>query len=422
MKSVKEIIRLVESWLSSDIYRIDSVVGWRGKAYRVVSIVAISIKRFVNDRVVDRAASLTYNTILAAVPILALFIAIGRGFGVQEALNNFVTKLFSDHQDVADTVMGFVDRYLAYTQQGTFLGVGIFVLLWAVIGILRKAESQFNIVWNVKRDRSIVNQITMYITIFIIVPIAIVIINSMVIVMGETLAKWLGFLMYGIMFTLIYFIVPNTNVKFKPALLSGLITGILFKALIQLYLFGQIWLSRYNAVYGGFAAIPLLLFELHLLWLVVLYGSELCYTLQNINTFYYKSDVDNISRRYKDFVIVVVLRMFIKAFENGEGPVSENDIAKSMQLPIRLVDKSVMKLEKVGILTPTLADKHSQKWQIGIPTEKLTLGFLYDKLNNSGSEEFGLKDRDEFKEAWKSLNEAYQQIKDKADSMKISDL
>lgn len=422
MKLIKGAIRIVKSWLSTDIYRLDAVAGWKGRIYKGLSIVAISIKRFINDRVVDRAASLTYNTILAAVPILALFIAIGRGFGVQDALNDFVAKLFSDYQDIADTVMGFVDSYLEYTQQGTFLGVGILVLLWAVIGILRKAESQFNIVWNVKRDRSIVNQITMYITIFIIVPISIVIISSMAIMLDETLSKWLSVLTYGVLFTMIYYIVPNTKVDFKSALVSGLVTGIMFKVLIQLYLTGQIWLSRYNAVYGGFAAIPLLLFELHLLWLVVMYGAELCYTMQHINSFYYKSDIDNISRRYKDFVIIVVLKRFITAFENGEGPMSESDLAEMMQIPVRLVSKSIKALEDVGILTPTATEDNSQKWQLGMVSEKLTLGFLYDKLNNSGSEKLGLKDREEFKEVWKTLNEAYSLIKDKADNMKISDL
>ena len=98
-----------------------------------------------------KASALTYYTMLAIVPIFALFLAIGKGFGFAETIEGFVNKLIGDNPEITNIVMGFVNNYLDQTQGGLFVGFGIGLLLWAVLNMFRQIEANFNDIWNVKK-------------------------------------------------------------------------------------------------------------------------------------------------------------------------------------------------------------------------------------------------------------------------------
>jgi membrane protein len=192
-----------------------------------------------------------------------------------------------------------------------------------------------------------------------------------------------------VIFTVLYFAVPNTKVKFANALVAGLIAGSLFQLFQLLYINGQVYLSRYNVVYGSFAAIPLLLLWLRISCLIVLLGAEISYAAQNIRTFEYEDKAKKISYKYNSFLTAFILHCIIKRFENQEEPLSAYQIAKENVLPIYLTHSILGKLVDSRIIIEVFNESDRNKtYQPAIDINHITLGWLFDKLNNFGDSDF----------------------------------
>lgn len=431
-------------FLMHDIFRVteNELSKTKRLSIRLLKKVILSIRGFVDDNLTVKASALTYYTVMAIVPVFALILAIGRGFGFQEYIENFVMTLFSGNQEFVPIVMGFVNNYLEFTQGGVFVGIGILLLLWAVVSMFRQIEFNFNRIWNVKKNRSIVRQFTTYITILIVVPLLIVVssglsvkvdeyvdliarssVGSFLIPIYQFLIKLAPFVLYWVLFTLIFIIIPNTKVKISNALLAGITTGTAFLVIQLLYINGQISLSKYNAVYGSFAAIPLLLFWLQLSWLIVLYGAELCYVSQNLENFSFEHDTENISRRYRDYLMVVVLRIVIDRFCKSLPPISANEISTQYNIPIRLVHDHLKFLVEVNLLSEIYVDLHAERrYQPALDVNQITLQLVFEKINRFGSEKFKVTENESFKHIWDNLMEMQQTMSEKSSKILIKDL
>ena len=187
-----------------------------------------------------------------------------------------ITENLSEQKEILDTVLQFVDHYLGNINGGYITGIGFIILIWSVMQMLGNIESSFNKIWCVKKSRMLTRKFTDYISLLIIVPVFIIIASSVNVAQVESVSKSIPFLSYlhpvlkglvqilsftliWFVFTLIYIVIPNTNVKFKPALIAGIIAGTMFQILQWAYVNFQSYLSGYGAVYGTFAAIPLFL-------------------------------------------------------------------------------------------------------------------------------------------------------------------
>ena len=104
--------------------------------------------------------SLTYSTVLAIVPAIALLVAIGRGFGLQDYLQEELYNFFPSQHKAISTALSFVDSYLTEASQGIFVGIGILFLLWTVISLLSYIEDAFNTIMDIRRQRSFYQKIT----------------------------------------------------------------------------------------------------------------------------------------------------------------------------------------------------------------------------------------------------------------------
>jgi membrane protein len=338
--------------------------------------------------------------------------------------------------------LGFINNYLEYTQGGLFVGFGIAILLWAVINTFRQIEANFNAIWNVNKNRSIVRQFTTYMTMLIVVPFLIVIssgltakvdeyvsliadssLGSFLVVVYQFLVKLAPFVIYWLLFTLVYVIIPNTKVKITDAMLAGVVTGTAFLAIQFVYVNGQVSLSQYNAVYGSFAAIPLLLFWLQLSWTIILYGAELCYVSQNLINFSFESDTKNISRRYKDYTLFIVLKIIISRFCQGQKPISANQIALEYNIPIRLVHDHIKLLVDTEIISEIYIEQNAERfYQPAIDVNLITVHFVFDKINRFGSENFKITDNENFSDIWQKLQALQQTINDESSKILIRDL
>ncbi|MHB9140668.1 MAG: YihY/virulence factor BrkB family protein, partial [Paludibacter sp.] len=339
------------------------------------------------------------------IPLFALIIAIGKGFGVKGLIENTLKGTFLGQANMIPTVMGFVDRYLETTQGGIFIGVGIAILFWSVMNFFMQVESAFNGIWQVKKSRSPFRQFTIYFSTILIVPLFIVFSSGFSIFVSKALSqtfiyqvlspilrfgvKFLPYIINWLVFTIMYMVIPNTRVRFYNALIAGVIAGSAFQAFQMLYINGQVYLSRYNIVYGSFAAVPLLLLWLQISCLIVLLGAEISYASQNIQNFEFEADTKNISTRYKNFLTLFITYIIVKQLEERKPPLSSEEIALSQRLPIWLVNQILTRLVEVTVLIEVYnEDLRAKNYMPAVDINQLSVRMLFNKLDTFGSELF----------------------------------
>ena len=400
--------------------------------YRLAKTIILAIRGFIKDRLNIRASALTYSIVFAIIPLLALIIAIGKGLGVEKMIEDSLNQSFVAQSDIAPTIMQFVQRYLATTQGGLFIGIGLVILLWSVLNLFMQVENAFNTIWQVRKPRNAMNMFTTYFSTVLVIPIIIVFTSGLSIFVSSAVSqtyvyqvlspvlrffvKLIPYALNCIIFTVMYKAVPNTRVQFKHALVAGIIAGFAFQAFQMLYINGQVYLSRYNVVYGSFAAIPLLLLWLQISCLIVLLGAEISYVSQNLQYFEYELDSIKISPRYKKVLTLFITYVIVKQLENKQSPLSAEEISRHYKIPIRLVQQIIQSLIDISVLVEIANEQSKSKEKHFIPAvdiNQLTVKLVTDRLNEFGAEDFLKNKNKQLDQFWvkvREINPAYENL------------
>ena len=266
---------------------------------RIYHKLYLTIRFFTEKRVMTQASALTYSTLLAIVPMLAVVFAIARGFGYNKYIEMWFRELLASQPQVADAIVSFVNSYLIHTKSGIFLGVGLIFMLYTVLMLVNNVEETFNQIWQVNNSRPILRSFANYLAMFFLFPIIIVISTGLSLFM-ETVAdrmddivilepivhklfSFFPFMLMSLLFIFLYVYMPNTKVRFSCAIIPGILAGIAMHLLQIAYIHSQIWVTGYNAIYGSFAALPLFMLWVQISWAICLFGAQLTYTNQNLN-------------------------------------------------------------------------------------------------------------------------------------------
>ncbi|MBD5282714.1 MAG: YihY/virulence factor BrkB family protein [Bacteroides sp.] len=384
---------------------------------RAVKTVNLTVKSFLSTDLQSTACALTYRLILALVPALALIFAIGRGFGFQNLLESQLFNYFPSQRQALETGIKFVDSYLAQASEGIFVGVGIVVLLWTLISLIGAVEDAFNQIWGVKHGRTIWRKITDYTAIFLILPVLMVCGSGLTAFMSSSVENYLPFmtpvvsvaldlasvLLIWFFFTGVYMLIPNTKVKFKNAFPAGIMAGIAFQVLQWLFVSGQIYVSKYNAIYGGFAFLPLLLIWLQLVWLFTLSGALICYAAQSVTDYALESDVFGISFNYRTRIGLGILAVVNRRYQEGLKPLTAVDMQKTFTIPLRLISLLLQEMEDLKLVCRVLPTSNPEliAYQPAKDLSALTVGQVMTAFRRHGTHDF-VK---EFDNEFASLNE-----------------
>ena len=178
-------------FLTYDIWRIteDEVTRTKFSLYNIIKTIYLCINRFTKDRMANKASALTYSTLLAIVPILAILFAVARGFGFNNLMEHQFRNGFGGNTETTEAILSFVDSYLSQTKGGVFIGIGLVMLLWTVINLVSNIEITFNRIWEVKKARSMYRKITDYFSMFLLMPILIVVSGGLSIFMSTMLKQ-----------------------------------------------------------------------------------------------------------------------------------------------------------------------------------------------------------------------------------------
>lgn len=367
-----ERINTLRRFLEKDLWRInedESQSAMQRSYYLLLKKLVLTIQRFINDRLVNRAAALTYTTMLATVPILAIVFAIARGFGFSKVMEKLMRESFQGHDTAIDALLESVNTYIQNTHSGLFIGIGFIMLIWTVLILTSNIENAFNAIWQVKKPRGAFRKFTDYFSLLLLFPLLLVFVSGFSIFMativkelpdfillGATarfLLRLAPYLFTGILFTGLYIFMPNTHVGFRHALVPGLLAGAAFQGLQYFYINSQLWISNYNAIYGSFAAIPMFLIWTQISWCICLFGAELSYANQNVDYYNFEYDIRHTSRQYHDFVTLLILSAVCKRFAHPEAqPYTANTLAAELKLPLRMVNNLLYELTELHWLVP----------------------------------------------------------------------
>lgn len=393
----------------------------------VVKTLNLTVRTFFSTDLQSKACAMTYRTLLAIVPAIALIFAIGRGFGFQNLLQSQLFSYLPSQRKALEMALSFVDSTLAQASEGVFVGVGLVFLLWTIVSLLDSVEETFNQVWGVTVDRSIFRKMTDYLAICIILPILMICAGGLQVFMSTAIQRLLPHFMTPLMEVLFecssivltwlffagaYILIPNAKVKFKNAFLAGVLAGTAFQILQWLFLSGQLYVSKYNAIYGSFSFLPLLLIWMQLSWLITLAGALICHAAQNIALFSYDRQTRNISFIYQRKIEIAILTSIVQRMDRGESPQTASQIAERYTLPLRLTADVVKKLSRMGLVTHCFPEGATEPDTSIMPVapayspEKYTLEFVNTTLDDYGSSNFlPAFDADSVK-----LNEALEEI------------
>lgn len=439
-KFVATIVRLF-NFFRYDIWKITELELSRTRrfAYRLVKTIILAIRGFIQDDLNIRASALTYSILFAIIPLFALIMAIGKGFGVEKMIENTLDDTFIGQADLTPTVMGFVERYLATTQRGIFIGIGIVILFWSVMNFFRQVENAFNRIWQVKESRTFIRQFTTYFSGILIIPLLIVFSGGLSIYVSSAVKqsyvyevltpllrfgfKFIPYFINWIVFTIMYMVIPNTRVRFNNALIAGIVAGSAFQAFQMLYINGQVYLSRYNIIYGSFAAIPLLLLWVQISCLIVLLGAEISYASQNIHFFEFELESKNISTRYMNFLTLFITHIVVKQYEEQKPPLSPDIIAQRYKIPIRMVNHIISKLVDVSVLIEVNSENSKTKTFLpAIDINQLTVNLLFSKLENYGAEQFLSNKNNLLDSFWQKTLEINQRFENQTKQILVKDI
>jgi len=411
--TLKQIKRLNDAIWHTSLYDISKRRSFVIKQLRIVVLAA---RGFTNDKVQLRASALTFYSLLSVIPVAAIAFAIAKGFGFDQNLEQLITKEFQAHQEVLNWLLLNARNALQETRGGYIAGVGVIILFWSVMSLLDQIENSFNHIWQIRSSRSWYRKFTNYLTIMLIAPVFIILSSSITVFVSNGLSdfltrapildffkpvvsflvKFTPYSLSWITLTILFIIIPNTKVKFVPALVSGIITGTVLQLLQWLYIDLQFGITKLSAIYGSFAAIPLFIIWLQSSWIIVLLGAELSFANQNLPRYEFESEALNVSSYQKRALVLMIMQMITKNFSVGEKPLSAETIAGNLRIPVRLARDILQDLNNVELLSVLQENEDKERlYQPSMDINKLTVSFVLSRLDKKGTaQHIVLKSRD----------------------------
>ena len=438
-------IKKIINFITRDIWRIkiSKIPKNRFFIIRNLRIAILALRGFNEDKCSLRSSALTFYTLLSIVPIFAMAFGIAKGFGFEKLLEQHILEKFPTQNDVIINVINFAHTMLENTKGGLVGGIGVVVLFWAVIKVLTNIEKSFNDIWGVHKMRDFGRRLSDYLSIMLICPVFLILssgltifVRAQAVMITEKISLlgaispiiyfFLEFLPYTVMwaiFVFIYIFIPNTKVNWKSAIIAGIMAGTIYQVVQLAYMNFQIGVGKYNAIYGSFAALPLFLIWLQLSWRIVLFGAEVSFAHQNVDTYEFEPDCLNVSRSFRKLITLRVVNLLVKNFAKGEKPLSAVGISYELEIPVRLLRDILSELLKADIVSEVRTENDKVlAYHPGCDINLVTINYVLDKLNETGSADIPVLQTEELSTISGSLKAFGGLIEKSPDNLLLKDI
>jgi membrane protein len=380
---------------------------------RFVHFWSLVIRSFVNNRCPVRAAALSYTTLLALIPLLAVAISVTSSLlkhqgeeKIYGAIDKFVSYVMppatlntnnaavslnlgpgmtaaltqnnaasatnapapveSDQRvEAAQKVVAKdIHAFVQNTRSGALGVVGMLLLVSIAIRMLASIESTFNNIWGVTRGRNWLWRIVLYWTTITLGPLLIVgalglaggphlqTTKNLIVKMplvGGLIFELLPLVVLWLTFALVYLLVPNTRVKYSAALIGGVVGGSLWHLN---NVFGFLYVSRVvtnSKIYGGLGLVPVFMVGLYFSWIILLFGAQVAYAWQNRRAYLQDKLVENVNQRGREFIALRLMTLIGRRFQQGEPAATLQQISAALGIPTKLVQQVLQPLLVAGL-------------------------------------------------------------------------
>ena len=322
------------------------------------------------------AMGLVYATLLSLVPLIAFAFAVLKAFGAHRELEPVILEFFKPMGQASATE--FTQRVMEFANNvstGVVGSLGLALLLWTLLGTIKKVEDGFNFLWRVEHARSFARRVTEYVALLIVGPIVIVSFIGLshnaldtaqagfgrYVPFFDRLSGWTRdvapYFMVAAIFTAVYMFVPNTRVKWKPALIGGVTAGILWAAVGNLFTAMVVASTRLTIVYAGFALIVAALLWTYFGWLILLVGAQLSFYVQNRNYLRLGLTELRLSAVQRETLTLKVMYLIGRSYHDGKTRWSVESVAHELGMPGIAISRIVNALETAHLVTLT-DDEH----------------------------------------------------------------
>ncbi len=411
-------LKRVFHFLGQDIWRIRLKDAPRRKSFFIqpLRILILALRGFDEDKCTLRASALTFYSLLSIVPIVAMAFGIAKGFGFEKRIQQLLLERFSGQEDVLKEIIGFAQNLLDNTRGGLIAGIGVVLLFWAVIKILSNIEKSFNAIWGIQKPRTLGRKFADYLSFALLAPVLLILSTSLTVFVNEQVTliterikmlnvmaplilaamKILPYIVIWILFTFIFYFMPNTKVRFPSSLVAGILAGTLFQIIQWGYVTFQVGVAKYNSIYGSFAALPLFLIWLQISWLIVLLGAEISFAHQNVATYEFEPQCHEVSHSFKTLLALAIVHRLVKNFCQGVKPWDAEQLSHELDMPIRLVHEMLEQLAAADVLTEIKEEQQKNTYyQPARDVQDLTVQFVIGALETQGRTSIPLPETEE---------------------------
>jgi len=318
-----------------------------------------------------RAMGLVYTTLLSIVPLLAFAFAVFKGMGIHRNLEPILYEFFRPVGGNATELTSRVMEFVENISSGVLGSLGLAFLLYTVISTIQKIEESLNFVWRVERPRSLARRVTEYLSLMIVGPIVVVAaLGMMTTAASSSLMQSLGqiepfgtllgfsgtFLPYAVVsafFTFLYIFIPNTRVRFVPALVGGLTAGLLWVGVGAAFAAFVAYANRLTLVYTSFAILITALIWIYVAWMVLLIGAQLSFYVQNPQYLRRGQQEIRMTGSLAEQLALNVMVLIGRSYRSGEPGWTTSRIAARLEVPSALLATVIRSLECAKLIVAT---------------------------------------------------------------------
>ena len=372
------------------------------------------------NKVKQAAAALTYHTLFALVPVMAMMIAVANLMGYGQAFREKVEVFFAGQENIANELLKFVDMYLGNTDTNYLFGaiVGLAFLLYSVFSIFQTIDESFNSLWELK-EHSFKKQIKVFLLVLLIPFVSILLLAIWMSISsffdGKGLFHEVNIFMlttciYIAVLFIAYKFIPNTKVNIRHAAISATFCGIVFaimqySASLILGLFGS-----YKNIYGNLASLMIFILWIYFSWTICLAGSRWNYLLQEGNRLDAENKFKRLSHNYYKFLTMLAIAKCKEMTKESESKTfTIKEIAAEMSatygISVHAATKIMYTMERKGIIAADNNDRYSLCNEFMQDSETQLIDIL-DRAGNNDVKEIEQHLNEQEKELWQKINGA----------------
>ena len=346
-----------------------------------------------------RAMGLVYTTLLSLVPLLAVSFSVLKGFGAHNQLEpmllNLLEPLGEKGLQLGQQIIAFVDNI----KVGVLGSIGLLVLVYTVLSLVKKIENAFNHTWRINVTRGIIERFSNYLSVILLAPLLLftaagikasfhssAVVNkiSSIEPFGTILlftGEVLPFILTIVSFTFIYILIPNTKVRINSAFFGAVVATVLWKISGSIFAAFIVDSTNYTAIYSGFAILIVFMIWIYINWLIVLTGASIAYYHQNPDLISSQSQLIRLSCRLREKLGLTVMQLVASSFHHNETAWTVNSLAKKINISEYALAIILSSLTANKLLTT--AGKNNQYLQPSQSLENITLDMIRDAVRSA---------------------------------------